>query len=337
MSTSSPCRSTGPRRRRCSERCRAPMSRRRSTSGRACSARNRPSTISSVVTWVQRANASSRWRDRLRRRRPRDASHRSRGRRGVRRNRRASYTDSGEATPADRLVGHELRGPRRVRSRSGAGLQLPRHHEHHRPARHVGPTALDRRRSPDRRALRRRGGAASPSCSRSPRSWKSRRPGPIGARRNSAEGRDASVDAAQQLVIVRVAGIGGGEQLVAEEDAVRPRRAGTAPAARRSSRCARRTGEPPTPASSCRAAAIVRTSSSGSSVGVPSSGVPGTCTSRLIGTLSGCGSSAASCASRPARSRRRLAHPDDAAAAHLDAGRRARWRACRADRRRCGS
>src|SRR5438128_326233 len=53
-----------------------------------------------------------------------------------------------------------------------------------------------------------------------------------------------------------------------------------------------------------RVAAMVRTNSNESSVGVPKSGVPSTCINRLIGTLSGCGSSAANCASRPARTRR---------------------------------
>ena len=50
------------------------------------------------------------------------------------------------------------------------------------------------------------------------------------------------------------------------------------------------------------------------------SGVPSTATSMLIGTLSGCGSSAASCCSRPQRRVGALAHADDAAAADRDAG-----------------
>ena len=69
-----------------------------------------------------------------------------------------------------------------------------------------------------------------------------------------------------------------------------------------------------------RAVAIVRTSSSGSSGGRSPSGVPSTRTSRLIGTLSGCGSSDASCCSSPQRTAAVLAHADDAAAADGDAG-----------------
>src|SRR5512140_93134 len=66
-----------------------------------------------------------------------------------------------------------------------------------------------------------------------------------------------------------------------------------------------------------RATAIVRTNSVHGSFGVPASGVPSTWTSSLIGTDSGGGSRRASCARRPARAAR-LAHADDAAAAHLE-------------------
>ena len=69
-----------------------------------------------------------------------------------------------------------------------------------------------------------------------------------------------------------------------------------------------------------RATAMVRTNSSGSSVGSPASGVPATCTSMLIGTDSGCGGRLAKVAIMPTRSSRRLAHADDAAAADVDAG-----------------
>ena len=50
-----------------------------------------------------------------------------------------------------------------------------------------------------------------------------------------------------------------------------------------------------------RATAIVRTNSNGSSSAVPASGVPSTCTRRLIGTESGCAGRFASACSRPAR------------------------------------
>ena len=58
----------------------------------------------------------------------------------------------------------------------------------------------------------------------------------------------------------------------------------------------------------------------GSSCAVPASGVPSTCTRRLIGTESGCAGRLASVCSRPARCSRDLAHADDAAAAGLHAG-----------------
>ena len=51
-----------------------------------------------------------------------------------------------------------------------------------------------------------------------------------------------------------------------------------------------------------RATAIVRTKSSGSSLGWLASGVPSTCTSMLIGTLSGCTGRLASVAIMPTRS-----------------------------------
>ena len=69
-----------------------------------------------------------------------------------------------------------------------------------------------------------------------------------------------------------------------------------------------------------RAVAIVRTSSNGSSGWRSPSGVPSTRTSRLTGTLSGCGSSDASCWSRPIADPPIFAHADDAAAADRDAG-----------------
>ena len=50
-----------------------------------------------------------------------------------------------------------------------------------------------------------------------------------------------------------------------------------------------------------RATAMVRTNSNGSSSAVPSSGVPATCTSRLIGTEPGCSGRLARVCSRPAR------------------------------------
>ena len=69
-----------------------------------------------------------------------------------------------------------------------------------------------------------------------------------------------------------------------------------------------------------RATAIVRTNSSGSSRSVPCSGVPGTCTSLLIGTDSGCGSRLGELRDQPGALAPALAHADDAAAAHFDAG-----------------
>ena len=50
-----------------------------------------------------------------------------------------------------------------------------------------------------------------------------------------------------------------------------------------------------------RATAIMRTNSNGSSSALPCSGVPATCTSRLIGTESGCAGRLASASSSPAR------------------------------------
>ncbi len=69
-----------------------------------------------------------------------------------------------------------------------------------------------------------------------------------------------------------------------------------------------------------RATAITRTKSNGSTPAFPCSGVPGICTSWLIGTLSGCVGRFESVMSICARSRSRLAHAEDAAAAHLQAG-----------------
>ena len=69
-----------------------------------------------------------------------------------------------------------------------------------------------------------------------------------------------------------------------------------------------------------RATAMVRTNSSGiERFGAAASGVPSTCTRLLIGTLSGYGSRFASCAISAGAVAARLAHADDAAAAHVDA------------------
>ena len=68
-----------------------------------------------------------------------------------------------------------------------------------------------------------------------------------------------------------------------------------------------------------RATATVRTNSKGSSAPVPLSGVPSTCTSMLMGTLSGWLGRLASVAIMSARSRARFTHAHDAAAADVDA------------------
>ena len=65
------------------------------------------------------------------------------------------------------------------------------------------------------------------------------------------------------------------------------------------------------------------------------SGVPSTCTSMLIGTLSGCTGRLASVAIMPTRSSSALAHADDAAAADMDAGLAHMRRACRGGPDRC--
>ena len=85
-----------------------------------------------------------------------------------------------------------------------------------------------------------------------------------------------------------------------------------------------------------RAAAIMRTNSSGIELGAaPASGVPSTCTSMLIGTLSGCDRQARERRDQADAVRARLAHADDAAAAHRDARVAHMRRASRADPDRC--
>ena len=69
-----------------------------------------------------------------------------------------------------------------------------------------------------------------------------------------------------------------------------------------------------------RASAIVRTKEIGSIFSVAASGVPGMAISMLIGTLSGCCGRLASVDQHVDPVFRLLAHADDAAGAHLDAG-----------------
>ena len=69
-----------------------------------------------------------------------------------------------------------------------------------------------------------------------------------------------------------------------------------------------------------RATAIVRTKSKGSTGAAPASGVPGTRTSWLIGTLSGCCGQVRERREHRGAVARGLAHADDAATADLEAG-----------------
>ncbi len=98
------------------------------------------------------------------------------------------------------------------------------------------------------------------------------------------------------------------------------RQRSTAPASRRSLRCARPTRRTCAFGIMMRASAMVRTNSMGSIGSASPSGVPLIGISMLIGTLSGCSGRLASVTSMSIAIDRLLAHADDAAAADLDAG-----------------
>ncbi len=159
-------------------------------------------------------------------------------------------------------------------------------------------------------------------------------PASAGDRRRRLGGREPHAEPIEQLLVVRRSRVRRRQQPVAEEHRVgagqeaerlrfvgQRQPAGAQPDERRAASgcarwrsCARARADPPAARSA--------------------SGVPSTRTSRLTGTLSGCGSSDGELLQQPIADPPVLAHADDAAAADRDARLAARAPASRAARRR---